>query len=292
MTIQKASALKRRESLIGFLFASPAILGLIVFFVIPFAASVYYSLSSGVAGGTFVGLRHYAELLQNTAFQLAAVNTAKFIAVAVPLILACSLVVALLLFRKLRGYNFFRTVFIFPLVLPTASVILVFQIVFHQDGALNGLLERMHLPVTDWLHSSGAFAVLVTLYIWKNIGYNIVLFFAALNTVPPSFYEAADIDGATGLQKLFRITLPLITHHFFFIVIVSIINTFKVFREAFILCGNHPHKSIYMLQHFMNNNFQNLNYARLSTGAIIIFTVIFLFVLCLFRLRRNRGVEA
>jgi len=289
--MQNTHHLQRRESLIGFLFAFPAIVGLFVFFIVPFMVSIYYSLSDSVWSGTFIGFRNYTELFKNSAFQLATVNTAKFIAVAVPLILACSLGIAFLLFRKLRGYNFFRTVFILPLVLPTASVILVFQIVFHQAGALNSLLAFLHLPVADWLHSSGAFAVLVVLYLWKNTGYNVVLFFAALNSVPTAFYEAADINGATNRQKLFRITLPLITHHFFFIVIISIINTFKVFREAFILCGNHPHKSIYMLQHFINNNFQNLNYTRLSTGAMIVFAVIFLFVLLLFKLRKNRGMQ-
>jgi multiple sugar transport system permease protein len=131
--------------------------------------------------------------------------------------------------------------------------------------------------------------VLLVLYIWKNSGYNIILFLAALNAIPTAYYEAADLDGAGKFRQLFGITLPLIVPYLFFIVVISVINSFKSFREAFILFGSHPHQSIYMIQHFMNNNFQNLNYIRLSVGAILIFTVIFTLMLILFRIRTKIG---
>ncbi len=146
----------------------------------------------------FVGFRNYIAMVQNSAFQLAAGNTAKFIFIAVPLIMIVSLLIALLLYQKLKGYDFFRTVFIFPLVLPVASVVLLFQLVFDQNGAFNSLLMAMGLPIDDWLNSSNAFFVLVLLYVWKNAGYNIVLFLAALNSIPKDFYEAATVDGANG----------------------------------------------------------------------------------------------
>lgn len=277
-----------RQSLTGFLFTLPIIVGMLVSFFVPFLVSIYMSLTSG-AGGEFVGFRNYVNLLSNGTFQLAARNTGKFILIAVPLIMIIGLGIALLLSRKLKGSQFFRTVFIFPYVLPVASVILFFQIIFEKNGLLNGLLSLLHLPVVDWLNSSSAFLVLVFLYIWKNCGYNIILFLAALNSIPKEYYEAADIDGANGRQKMYYITLPLMVPYLFFIFVISIINSFKVFREAYILCGAYPPSSVYMLQHFMNNNFSNANYLNLSAGAVLVFLVIFILVLVLFRLRREVG---
>lgn len=284
--------LSQRRALTGFLFTLPVLLGMLAFFLIPFLISISLSLTSGV-GGDFVGLRNYRNLLANGTFQLAAKNTGRFILIAVPLIMAAGLGIALLLHRKLRGSQFFRTVFLFPYVLPVSAAILFFQLVFDNGGILNGILTALHLPVTDWLHSSSAFGVLVFLYIWKNCGYNIVLFLAALNSIPKPCQDAARIDGATPRQVFLHVTLPLMAPYLFFISIISIINSFKVFREAYILCGSYPPSSIYMLQHFMNNNFANANYLHLSSGAILVFFVIFLLVLLLFWLRRKAGdIEA
>lgn len=286
---KKGLSLTRRSSLSGFLFSLPAILGMIAFFLIPFGVSVAYSFSSGVGKISFVGLRNYIDILNNSSFQLAAGNTFKFMGISVPLIMALSLLLAVLLHRKLRGFEVYRAVFLFPMVLPVASVVLFFQILFSETGAFNDLLQAMNLPVVDWLSSPWAFPILVLLYLWKNCGYNIVLFMAALNSIPKTYYEAAEIDGAGMRTKFFRITLPLINPYLFFILVLSILNTFKSFREAFILCGSYPHESIYMVQHFMNNNFQNLNYVRLSTAAILIFLVVFALVFLAFWLRRKAG---
>ena len=265
--------LSRRESLTGFLFTLPSILGMSAFFVIPFGITICMSLTESMGSSRFVGLKNYFDVLNSAAFKLAAVNTLRFNAVAVPAIMIISLLIALLLFRKLRGYDFFRTTFIFPLVLPVASVVLFFQLIFP----------------AEWSHSEHSFTMLLVLYLWKNSGFNIILFLAALNSIPTAYYEAADLDGAGNFKQLYKITLPLIVPYTFFIVIISIINSFKAFREAFILFGSHPHQSIYMLQHFMNNNFQNLNYIRLSVGAILIFIVIFVLVLIMFAARRKVG---
>ena len=139
-----------------------------------------------------------------------------------------------------------------------------------------------------------AFVVLLILYLWKNTGYNVVLFLAALNSIPKEYYEAADIDGAGGFTKVTRLTLPLIAPHTRFILVISIVNLFKSFREAYILFGDHPDRSIYMIQHFINNNFINLNYIRLSVGAVLVFLVIFIMVGLLlgFGLRGKGGDEA
>jgi len=287
---RRGLSLAARKELTGFVFFLPALVGMLIFFLIPFGITVYYSFTNGIAsGGEFVGLYNYESVLNSDSFQLAALNTLKFNCVAVPLIMVFSLVIALILNKKLKGFDFFRAAVIFPLVLPVASVILFFQILFSESGAVNTVMAWLGLPVANWLQSPNAFTVLVILYIWKNCGYNIILFLAALNTIPKEIYESAELDGCRAHTKLFRITLQLILPPTFFIFVVSIINSFKSFREAYLLCGAYPHRSIYMLQHFMNNNFSNLNYQRLSVGAILVFLVIFAFVLILIRVK-NREV--
>jgi len=281
--------LRQKNSFVGFLLCLPAIIGLCLFFVIPFELCIYMSFTKSTINPELVGFDNYIDIFNSSAFRLAAGNTFKFIAVAVPLIMIFSLFIALMLYRQLKGHDFFRAVFIFPLVLPTASVVLFFQVIFNNGGVADSVLEIFGIPVVDWVNSPFAFVSLVILYVWKNCGYNIVLFLAALNSIPLEYYEVAELDGANGKDKFFNITLPLIMPYSFFILIISVINSFKAFREAYILYGSYPNQSIYMLQHFMNNNFQNLNYIRLSVAAILVFIIIFVAVFILYRLKNKMG---
>ena len=177
-----------------------------------------------------------------------------------------------------------------PMVIPVAAVVTVVRAFFDGSGMINQLLAGLGLPVRDWLDSELAFLVLIGLYLWKNCGYNMVLFLAGLSVIPTDYADAALCDGASEGYILRHITLPLMIPNFFFVFVISVINAFKSFREAYLLGGDRPHESIYMLQHFMNNNFQNLNYPRLSTAALLIFVVIFLLVLLLFRVKRKHEV--
>ena len=285
------SKLLKRDALTGFLFSLPSIIGMLVFFLIPFVICIILSLTDSISSMKFVGIDNYVDIISSRTFRLAVWNTFKFIIVAVPLIMIFSLTIAMLLYQKLAGFEFIRSIFVFPLVLPVSSVILFFQLVFAENGFANDFLSLLGLPVKNWLDSSYSFVVLVILYIWKNCGYNIILFLAALNSIPKVYYEAAEMDTESRISKLRYITLPMIRPYLFFILVISIINTFKSFKEAYILCGNYPNENIYMIQHFMNNNFQNLNYTRLSVGAILIFAIIFIFIFILLKFRKNGDVE-
>lgn len=281
----------KKGRLTGFLFSLPSIIGMLVFFLIPVVICIILSLTDSISSMKFVGIDNYVDIISSRTFRLAVWNTFKFIIVAVPLIMIFSLTIAMLLYQKLAGFEFFRSIFVFPLVLPVSSVILFFQLVFAENGFANDFLSLLGLPVKNWLDSSYSFVVLVILYIWKNCGYNIILFLAALNSIPKVYYEAAEMDTESRISKLRYITLPMIRPYLFFILVISIINTFKSFKEAYILCGNYPNENIYMIQHFMNNNFQNLNYTRLSVGAILIFAIIFIFIFILLKFRKNGDVE-
>lgn len=281
--------MSRREALTGLGFAAPFLVGFILFFIAPFLVSIGYTFTFGAGGGAFVGFSNYVDVLQSGAFRLAAWNTFRFILIGVPLIMLCGLLFSLLLYEKFKGAAFFRSVFLYPLVIPIASTVMVVQVFLSESGILNTVLGRLGIPVQSWLSSDTAFYVLIGLYVWKNCGYNIVLFLAGLNSIPKDFYEAASLDGATSRQCLRYITGPILIPNFFFIFVISIINSFKSFREAFLLGGSMPDKSIYMLQHFMNNNFSNLNYQRLSVAALIVFVVIFGFVFLLLHFKKKAG---
>lgn len=260
-----------REARTGLMLAAPVFLGSGIFFLLPFLLMLRYSLTFGIGGTRFVGLRNYREVLESPAFQLAARNTARFLVVGLPLIMVMGLLVALLLRQKLPGACWLRRVLLLPMVLPIASIVMLVQILFADRGVLNGLLGQ-------WLIGPESFWVLIGLYLWKNCGYNVVLFLAGLNMIPEELYQTAALDGAGAWAKFRFITLPLLVPSLFFGFIFSVVNSFKVYREAFWLGGEYPAQSIYLLQHFLNNNFRNLNYQRLSVAAILLFSVIFLLV--------------
>lgn len=281
---------KRKNSLAGIGFSLPFLAGFALLYLIPFIWSIQKTFTAGAGGTRFVGTQNYSDLFRSTAFRLAAGNTLRFIGVGVPLLMALSFVLALALYRKFRGASFFRSAFLLPLVIPVAAVVTVVQAFFGDGGLTNQLLEVLNLPVKSWLNSDLAFPLLIGLYIWKNCGYNMVLFLAGLSAIPQAYADAARCDGASPGYILRRIILPLMVPNFFFVFVISVINAFKSFREAYLLGGSMPHESIYMLQHFMNNNFTNLNYPRLCTAALLIFSVIFLLVLLLFRVKRKYEV--
>ena len=266
--------------------------GLAVFFAVPFAITLWYSVTFGVGGASFVGLSNYAKVFRSSAFRLAAANTLRFLLVGVPLIMVLGFAIALLLQRKFAGTKLFRSVLLFPMVLPVASVVMVVDVFFAQYGIVNGWLENLGLPLTDWMNSPRAFWVLIGLYVWKNCGYNVILMLAGLNMIPTELYQTADIEGASGWQKFTRITLPMVWPSLFFVFVMSVINSFKSYREAFLLGGKHPHDSIYLLQHFLNNNFENLNYQRLSVAAVMLFAIIFALVALFYALQNRYGEAA
>lgn len=244
---------KRRKGMKGMLLFLPILAGTVVFFALPFAMVVGYSFGLGGIQAHFVGLDNYAKVLSSESFRLAAANTVKFLIVGVPLLLALSLGLALLLRQALPGSRLCSNTVLLPLVLPIASIVMVVE----------------WLIPAPALESDAAFWVLLGLYLWKNLGYITILLLAGLSVIPYGLYDTAAIEGANGWQKLRYITLPLLKPSLAFGAVLGMINSFKSYREAFLLGGSHPHESIYFLQHFLNNNFVNLNYPRLAVASVL-----------------------
>lgn len=272
-----------KEALAAYTFIGPSLIGFSVFFIIPFVGSLYYCFTRGIGGVEFVGLANFIDLFRSESFLLAFKNTLIFSGISVPLIIIVSFAIAVLLTQKIKGLSYFRTFYIIPLIIPTASVILVWKIIFDEFGIANNLLVRLNIDPNQWYEGKWSVIVLSLLYIWKNCGYNIILFIAGINSIPSAYYESARVDGAGKLRCMFGITIPLVLPTAFFVFIMSFINTFKVFKEAYLLAGSYPDPNAYLLQHFMNNNFFNLSYQRLSTSAFIVLLLVICLVFLMFR---------
>lgn len=270
-------------------FLAPSLIGFAVFFLIPFVAGVYYSLLDGPVDGHFVGIENYRALLTNPVFLRAGTNTLIFTSLGVPLNMLLSLSLALLLNRKIYYRNTLRTLFISPLVVPVASIVFVWQVSFDLNGALNGFISSFGIHPVDWMQTGWARLVVIIVYLWKNTGYDMILFLAGLQNIPAEYYESASIDGAGPWRQFTGITLIYLTPTLFFVFIISIINSFKVFRETYLISGAYPHESIYMLQHYMNNMFTSLDYQKLTTAALVMALLITVLVLVLFKVEHKIG---
>lgn len=264
-------------------FLAPSLVGICVFFLIPFVDTVRRSFLDA-RGKSFVGLEGYQSVFANEAFQVAAANTAKFIAVCLPLLLAASLAIALLVRAVRPGGRAFKTAFLLPMAVPVASIVLLWQVLFQQQGLVNGWLERLGAAPIDFMGSSAAFWVLIVTYLWKNSGYDMILWLAGLDGISDSLYEAARVDGAGAWQCFIHITLPSLAPTLGLVSVLSLLNSFKVFREAYLVAGPYPESdSIYMLQHLFNNWFANLDITRLCAAAVLLCGALLVIILLLQR---------
>ena len=269
---------RRRERIFSNACLVPSVVGVLIFFLIPFGIVVYYSLINNPIMKEYVGLDNYQNLFENAAFKQAASNTATFSLIAVPLAVVLSLGLAILLEKNIPGKSLLRTFFLSPLMVPTASVVLVWQVLFHNHGTINQIAEFFGGEPIDWLKSSKGPIVIILMFLWKNIGYNMILFMSALCSIPKDIIEVADLEGAGTIYKFMHIKLRYLSPTILFVLILSLINSFKIFREVYLLTGNYPYDKLYMLQHFMNNTFNNLDYQKLSAAAVLFSLVMIVFI--------------
>ncbi|WP_339293470.1 sugar ABC transporter permease [Paenibacillus sp. FSL W8-0187] len=277
----------RQDWTIAALFLAPSLIGFLIFYLVPFGMGFLYSFQDSTIDGSFVGLDNYNTLLASSSFRKAATNTFLFTSVSVPLMILVSLLLAQLLNKKLFFRNWLQTAFVLPLVVPVASIVMIWQIVFDWNGTLNAWLQNFNVERIDWMKSEWSIGVLAIVYTWKNIGYNIILFLAGLQSIPKDYYETADIEGAGRFHKWFHITLVYLTPTMVFVFLMSIINSFKVFRETYLIAGDYPHDRIYMLQHYMNNMFLSLDVQKLTAAAVLMVVCILIFVIMMLAVERR-----
>ena len=276
--MEKVKKRKRKKyEMAGLFFILPSLIGVSIFILIPFADVVIRSFQSPITRD-FVFFHNYMEVFKNAAFKLAAINTLKFVFICIPLLLIISLTIAVLMQRFIRNAYIIKTAFLIPMAVPIASIVLIWKIFFHENGVLSAWLVNIGGHGADWMNTDFAFWILVFSYIWKNLGYNIVLWLAGLSCISESIYEAARVDGASEWKCFTKITLPNLKTTLYTVSVLSLLNSFKVFREAYLIGGDYPDKSMYVLQHLFNNWFRDLSFGKMSAGSVIMAIVIYMLI--------------
>jgi len=272
--------LHKRKALTGMILILPGFIGFAFYILIPLFYNLYHSAFN--RGGRFALLANYRSLFNSHAFMLALRNTGLYLIIGGGLIIIISLLLAQVIFeminKNIRLAIFAKISFLMPLVVPTGVSVIFVQILFATNGSINTWLGTQ----TDWLNTPFAFWILVMLYIWKNFGYFVIIFFVAFSMISPEVYEAAKCDGAGKLRILFSITLPQIVPSLFFVFIMSIIGVFKMNRESYLLFGNYPNEAAYMFQNFIKNNLDNMDFGRAASSAtvfLLIFSVLIFFMI-------------
>jgi multiple sugar transport system permease protein len=289
---------KRTRSVL--LFLAPALTAIMVFFVVPVVSAFVMSFTDfdiyalgRLSYARFVGLRNYMLLLEDPLFWKALKNTLYFLLVGGPLSIATSLGAALLLQSRLVKFrSFFRFVYFAPVVTTLVAVAVVWRYIYHpRFGLLNYLLSLAGVPGVDWLGDPDwAMPAIILLAVWKNFGYNMVIFLAGLQNIPTSLYEAAEIDGAGGWQQFTNITLPMLAPTTLFVTIITLIGYFQLFAEPYVMTQGGPLNStlsIVLLMYQQGFRWWNMGYA--AALAFVLFALILAASLLQARLQRGRG---
>lgn len=282
---------KQKKDKVSGLFLAPSLIGVLLFFVLPFLVVIFYSFVDNSISKRFVGFTNYINVFNNNAFRTAVGNTLMFSAIAVPLAVVLGLLLAFLLDSGIPMRSQLRSAFLTPLMVPIASVVLIFQVLFDYNGVVNEWIITFGGQQVDWLKSSAGLFVIILLFLWKNLGYNMILFLSAIGNIPKDVIEVAQLDGAGQLKIFFHIKLRYLSPMIVFTTILSIINSFKVFREVYLLTGEYPVGTLYMLQHYMNNTFTSADYQKLSTAAIYMSIVMIIIIGSMFLFENHYGKD-
>ncbi|MFB9326539.1 carbohydrate ABC transporter permease [Paenibacillus aurantiacus] len=274
---------RRKEAAIGIAFAAPEFLGIVLLGVFPLFFSLYLSftewnLVGGLKAIRFVGLDNYAALFHDKTFYLTLKNNLIYSVITVPVSMFIGFVFAVLIHSKVYLRDYFKVVFFIPYIATTVAVATVFSALFHpSSGPVNNLL--MSLGIADpprWLGSTDyALWAIIIVAVWQGIGYNIVIYLAGLTTIPEDLYEAAEIDGASWLQRFYRITLPMLGPTTFFLSITAIVASFKVFDLVAFLTEGGPNNSTNVLVYYIfEEGFQNFRMGYASALSWMLFLII------------------
>jgi len=285
----------------AFFFLAPALLVLALFFFLPVAAALLLSFTdfdiyalASLENTRFVGLRNYIALLNTPLFWKALKNTFYFVLVGGPLSVAVSLLAALAVASKLTRFKtLFRTVFFAPVVTTLVAVAVVWRYLLHtRYGFLNAALGVFGVAPVDWLGDpKWAMPAIILLAVWKNFGYNMILFLAGLQNIPEQLYEAARIDGAGPWQQFRRITLPMLAPTFLFVAVITMIGYFQLFAEPYVMTRGGPVQSTVSIVYLMfEEGFKWWNMGTASAVAFVLFAIVLVATLIQFRLQK-RGIE-
>lgn len=284
---------RSREGLIAALFLLPNLIGFLVFTAIPVGAAFVLAFTDYelLLGGGFVALQNFRTLIfEDEVFRAAFINTVYFTGLTVPLSVALGMGAALLANRAMRGVVLFRTSFLLPFVTLTVAAALVWQWMYAPEtGVVNFLLGFLGIDGPAWLTSTTwAMPAIIIMSVWKTFGYNMVIFLAGLQGIPEQLYDAAKVDGANSWHRFWNVTVPMLSPTTFFVVVISIIGSFQVFDQAYIMTDGGPGTSTTTLVMYIYQlGFQRFQLGMASAAAAMLFATIFIFTMVQFIYQRR-----
>ena len=285
---QKFDSLILKESVVAWIFILPAVLGIVIFILFPVLGSFGISLTKWnlISAPKFVGFSNYSELFQDKDFYLVLFNTFFYAIVTTILGIIIPLVLAAAINNRLRASNFFKTAYFIPFVTPMIVVAIVWEWLYDPNyGLLNWILG---MPV-KWLYDKNlAMLAIIIVSVWKNIGYNMIIFLSGLQAIPDSVNEATEIDGAVGLKKFFLVTFPLLSPTVFFVSIITTISSFQVFDLVYLMTGGGPENSTTVLVYWLYKNaFEYFRLGKASAIAYILFIIILVLAIIQWKTRKR-----
>ena len=271
----------------AWLFLLPGLAGLLIFYIIPFVGGIWYSVTDGTVQNAFVGINNYVSVWNNVMFQLGLRNTMELSLVCAPLLFVLSFVLAAGLHRIRPAGGFFRASVLMPYLMPSSAILMIWLLWFDFGGPVNHLMTALGGSRIDWLSGGELRVPVVLMFLWKNLGFCLVIFLSALQSIPESLYEYATLEGASFMRQTFGITLPLVIPSAVLVAIMSFVSAFRIFKEVYFIAGAYPVDPLYTLQNYMNNMYNNLNYQNVTTAAYIFAVIVFVLFGILFLSQRK-----
>lgn len=272
-----------KQNIVGYTFILPSLIGFILFMAYPLFHSLFLSLMNwnmfkGIEGSTFIGFDNYKAVFENEYFRAGIMNNIKFVIMAVPLLLIVSMLLATLLNRNIWGRGALRTMYFMPYVATITAAAVVFSALFHPEfGPINSFLRAIGVAdPPSWTASvKWALPTVALFWIWKNLGYCVVIFLAGLQGIPKSYYEAASIDGASKFSQFMHITLPLVSPTTFFLAVTTVIASFQVFAEVNVMTEGGPGTAtVTLVYHIYETAFKRYQMGYASAVSWVFFALV------------------
>ena len=285
------------ETLVAYLFLLPSLIVFAAFVFFPLIFSIYASFTRWNLPyqPIFTGLENYFYLFTNeigSAAFFGSIRNSFYYALGVPLNIAISLCIALLLNQRLRGVSLFRTAYFLPTITSTAAISVVWLWIYHpaEYGLFNSILLKLGLSSLRWLRDPNlSMPSLILMGIWHGMGYNIIIFLAGLQSIPGSLYEAAEIDGASSWARFWKITLPLLGPTTFYILVIGVINSLKAFTQMHVMTEGGPLGTTTTITYYLYQQaFENFTMGRASAVACVLLAMLFTFTLIQFKVVGSR----
>ena len=277
---------RKKNNLWGYVFIAPALLAFIIFVAFPFFCSLVLSLTewnfvSGWDGIKWVGFSNFQNLLTDRNFTYAVKNTFIYAIATVPTSILVALILAYILNGKIAGKKLFRTCFFIPYISSLVAITAVFKFMFRDDGIVNGFLRQLGFPGVQWLADERFTKLpIIILMIYTAVGYNLIVYMAAIQNVPKELYEASMLDGATGFKQFLHVTVPLISPTTFYLLVVRLIAAFKVFTSINVfVMGDVARSNTSLVVEIYEKAFRYYKFGYASAEAVVLFVIILIITL-------------